>query len=156
MNKVSIFDERQNTYLYIKCYVLQRGQNMGLGFSWFKEYEIKSYGESFNIEQEEYFKYDEYYIWFLDGDSTSHSYYNVSIIQELFYDVCGKNIPRLPYEPEIDSKEYKLELIAPNEMVVMCDKVLLSSMVDKVNMRNRVEWFKKLSEDGYYIAYNYE
>lgn len=129
---------------------------MGLGFNWFKEYEIKSYGESFNIDYAPYFSYEDYYISFLDGGSTSHSYHNVSIVQDLVYEVSGKYIPRLPYELSIDSKDYKLELIEPTEMLEICNKILSGTKVDEIGMRDRFEWFKQYSSDGYYIAYDCE
>jgi hypothetical protein len=34
--------------------------------------------------------------------------------------------------------------------------ILNGTEVDDIDMRSRFEWFKKLSDDGYYIAYDYD
>ena len=80
----------------------------------------------------------------------------MSIVWDLFEKITGKIFPTLPYEECINSKDYKLDLIEPSEMVKLCDMVLSDNRVDEVHMRDRFEWFKKLSKQGYYIAYDYE
>lgn len=119
---------------------------MGLGFNWFKEYKI---------EKSEYF-IDEYCVKLLRGDSTSHSYYNVSLVQDLFINKLNISIPRLPNEEWIDSENYDLELIEPEQMSEYCNMILRGTEVDNIDMRNRIEWFKKLSDEGYYLAYDWE
>lgn len=38
----------------------------------------------------------------------------------------------------------------------VCKKILENSDVDTVDMRDRIEWFKKLSDEGYYLSYDLE
>jgi len=55
----------------------------------------------------------------------------------------------------IDSEDYKIPgLIEPKEMSLICDKILSDTEVDEVDMRDRIEWFKQLSDEGYYLTYN--
>lgn len=127
---------------------------MGLGINYFKGYKIldskERYGEC------GYYMINDYYIQLLECESTSHSYHNVGLVQDLLYKYTGEYIPRLPYEEYIDSKNYKIQLIEPSIMSEYCKAILLETEVDKINMRDRFEWFKKMSDDGYYIAYDCE
>ena len=78
------------------------------------------------------------------------------LLKELFEKVIGIQFPRLPNEEWIDSKDYKLKLIKPIDMSKYCEKILNNTEVDNINMRSRFEWFKDLSDKGYYIAYDWE
>lgn len=127
---------------------------MGLGFRWFKGYKILDSGETYQAFG--YYYYDEYSIEYIDCDSTSHSYYNVSLVKELFEKIIGIQFPKLPNEEWIDSKDYKLKLIEPINMSKYCEKILEGTEVDVIDMRGRFEWFKHLSDEGYYIAYDWE
>jgi hypothetical protein len=127
---------------------------MGLGFRWFKDYKILDAGESYLAFGFCY--YDEFSIDFIDSDATSHSYYSVSLVRDLFENTVGISFPRLPNEDRIDSKNYKLDLINPSDMSKYCEIILNGTEVDDIDMRSRFEWFKKLSDDGYYIAYDYD
>lgn len=127
---------------------------MGLGFRWFKGYKILDSGETYQAFR--YCYYDEYSIEYIDCGSTSHSYYNVSLVKELFEKIIGIQFPKLPNEEWIDSKNYKLKLIEPIDMLKYCEKILEGTEVDVIDMRSRFEWFKHLSDEGYYIAYNWE
>ena len=117
---------------------------MSTGFNWFKEYEIIH-----NVNR----WYDDYHIFYDGGDSTSHSSGNITKVQNLIEKYGGKRIPQVNGYA-IDSVDYKIDLIEPIEMVEICNKILENSEVDEVDMRDRIEWFKKLSEDGYYLSYD--
>ena len=118
---------------------------MSIGFNWFKSYEI--------IHHDQDHWYDWYELIYKDGGSTSHSAGNVINVQDLIEKISGKRIPTISNEC-INSVDYDLELIEPEEMVQICDAILASSECDKVNMRHRIEFFKKLSKEGYYLIYD--
>lgn len=67
----------------------------------------------------------------------------------------GNTIPTI-CEDFIHSEDCKLDLIEPNIMSDVCAKILLGKEVDSVDMRDRIEWFKQLSDEGYYLTYDYE
>lgn len=127
---------------------------MGLGFRWFKDYKILDARESYLVFGSCY--YDEFSIDFIDSDATSHSYYNVGLVCDLFENTTGVSFPKLPNEEWIDSKDYKLNLIKPSDMSMYCEMILNGTEVDDIDMRSRFEWFKNLPDDGYYIAYDYD
>lgn len=118
---------------------------MSIGFNWFKKYKI--------IHRAAPSFYDWYELNYLYGNSTCHSAGNVIKVQNLIEKYSGKRIPSINEEC-IDSVDYELDLIEPNEMVEICNKILSSTEVDKVCMRNKIEQFKKLSEEGYYLTYD--
>jgi hypothetical protein len=119
---------------------------MSTGFNWFTTYEIKDHTD---------YWYEDYELHYIGGGSTSHSSGNIIKVQELLEKYCGKRIPQIN-RSWIDSVEYNLDLIAPSEMSNMCDKVLGTTEVDKLDMRSRFEWLKKLSDQGFYISYDFE
>ena len=49
-----------------------------------------------------------------------------------------------------------MDLIKPSDMSKYCEIILNGTEVDDIDMRSRFEWFKNLSDDGYYIAYDYD
>ncbi len=120
---------------------------MSIGFNWFKTYEI--------IPPIKDYWYDDYSVVFLDGDSTSHSAGNITKVQNLLEKYGGKRIPRIN-NSWVDSVDYDLELIEPEEMSHMCSRVLATIEVDDMGMRERIEWFRKLSDEGYYLIYDFE
>lgn len=117
---------------------------MSIRFNWFKNYEI-----TYN------YWYSYYSLIYFDGDSTSHSFDNITKAQNLIEKYGNKRIPHIN-EEWIDSVDYDLNLINPKEMVEICNKILADTEVDKVDMRHRIEWYKRLSEEGYYLTYIFE
>ena len=120
---------------------------MSIGFNWFKEYEIICHAAN------------HWYCWYQviydGGDSTSHSAGNIIKVQNLIEKYGGKRIPQVN-EEGINSTDYKIDLIEPAEMVEICNKILANTECDEVDMRGRIKWFKKLSEEGYYLTYDFE
>ena len=119
---------------------------MSIGFNWFKTYSI-IYHE---VEW-----YEWYQLKYNEGGSTSHSAGNVIAVQYLIEKYGGRCIPQVD-SGCIDSINYDLDLIAPSKMIEICNKVLAGTECDEVDMRDRIEWFKKLSEQGYYLTYDFD
>ena len=88
------------------------------------------------------FDYDDSDIEYIGGGSTSHSGYNIGLAQDLIEKYSGKRIPTIQGE-WFDSEE----------MTEICQRILDGDEVDKVDMRSRIELFKKLSDQGYYLSY---
>lgn len=117
---------------------------MSTGFNWFKEYEI--------IHFEEDHWYDWYELNYLDGNSTSHSAGNITKVQELLEKYGNIRIPSIQRLNR--DNDNKPNLIEPKIMSEVCVEILGNSDVDKVDMRDRIKWFKKLSDEGYYLSYD--
>lgn len=123
---------------------------MGLSFNWFKNYQII-------IQDRGGFVSEPYCsdIILTGGDNTSHAYSSVCNIKHLFQKVTGLEFPTInTYSIHCENDD--IGLIEPIEMVKYCELILASKEVDLLDERDRVEWFKKLSEQGYYISYDYE
>lgn len=118
---------------------------MSTGFNWFKQYRTK---KTF---------YNEYSAEFLDGDSTGFSGGNIGIIDDLLeeYDIY---IPRIrdDYDNIEDLEKALSNLIEPSALSNIFDKILKDDKVDKVGMRKRVQWMKELSDEGYFLCYDYD
>ncbi len=119
---------------------------MSTGFNWFKEYKIEITDELF---------YRDVKLKYLGGGNTSHSAGNIGKVQDLIEKYGDKRIPTICAD-FIQSEDEKLDLVDPKEMSLICEKILVGKEVDEVDMRSRIEWFKELSNDGYYLSYNYE
>ena len=101
------------------------------------------------------FDYDDTKLEYIGGSNTSHSGGNICKVQNLIEKYSGKTIP-IVCADFIDSEDYKLPLIEPKEMSNICKKILQGTEVDKAGMRDRIEWFRQLSDEGYYLTYDYE
>lgn len=122
---------------------------MSFGFNWFKTYKITIHRGTVIWD------YDDKNLEYIGGDSTSHSGRNIELVQDLIEKYSGKRIPEI--EPDwIKSEDEDLHLIEPKEMSDICQKILDGAEVDEVGMRERIEWFKQLSDEGYYLSYDYE
>lgn len=100
------------------------------------------------------FDYDDSDIEYIGGGSTSHSGHNIGLVQNLIEKYSGKRIPAIQ-EEWFDSENQDLHLIDPKEMTEICQRILDGSEIDKIDMRSRIELFKKLSDQGYYLSYDY-
>lgn len=110
---------------------------MGANFEWFKDVTIV----------------DDYIYEFTNGDCTSHSYGKSCDICEIFKENTNIEIPSLSYSYRYENKS-ELNLVDPKNMISACDKLLRITGNDDIEeFRDRIEWFKELSEQGYYIAY---
>lgn len=123
---------------------------MGLGFNWFKKYQII-------IQDRGGFISEPYCsdVILTGGNDTSHAYSSACDIKHLFQKITGLEFPTINTY-SIHSESDDLGLIEPAEMVKYCDMILAGKEVDAFDERDRFEWFRQLSEQGYYLAYDYE
>lgn len=120
---------------------------MSTRFNWFKSYKITIH------RGKRIWEYDDKKLDYIGGGSTSHSGYNIGLVQDLIEKYSGKRIPTIE-EDWLESDDENLRLIQPKEMSDICIKILDGKEVDSVGMRERIEWFKKLSDEGYYLSYD--
>lgn len=85
---------------------------------------------------------------FYDVHHTSHSVENIGKVQ----DMLKKYDCRIPCISYINVPSERPCLITPSDMYMACCKILNSEM-KYPEMRERIEWFKKLSEQNYFLAY---
>ena len=119
---------------------------MSRDFYWFKDME---YAKAENETCENV--YEVYKTIFYDGHNTSHSDENIRKVQEML----EKHYCRIPYFDAgyVAINSLKPELVHPLDMCMACCKILNSEM-KYPEMRERIEWFKKLSEQNYFLAYD--
>ena len=122
---------------------------MGLCFHWFRDYQI--------IMQDETFTRSAYCsdVVLNGGDNTSYGYGRAGDLKELFYEVTKVEFPVI-CTYAIHSETDDIGLIDPDMMVRYCDTVLSDERVDELGIRDILEFFKELSEQGYYLAFEYE
>ena len=114
---------------------------MSIQFRWFKQYKIEEYKEGCLTF---------YDVSYLDGGFALHSARSVILVQEFFEKCNGVRVPVI-YNGIVQS-----DLIEPEVMLVMCQCVLdnVEEGVDgNDGIKRRIERFKELSDEGYYIAY---
>ena len=123
---------------------------MGIQFNWFKDVEVVE-----NKIEMGMFSYTQNYIKFIDGDGCNHSSGNVGFLQEIFEKYGNINIPYLPTYMDCTREEIISDILIPKEKVIeICEKFLNNpNEKDEYDMRDRIEWIKKKSEEGYYVAY---
>lgn len=120
---------------------------MGLTFNWFKD--VKADERELGM-----FEYNDS-IEYIDGDNCNHSPGNVIDLQTIFEEYGDVDIPCINKYLFSGTKEELISMLIPKEKVIdICDKFLNNpDEIDPNDMRDRIEWIKKLSEDGYYISY---
>ena len=117
---------------------------------WFKRYKI--------IESQDY-HHITYFKLLIDHCATEHSAGNVIALQKLFENVTGKEIPTIDiytnFYYRIDAENYMGSLlIEPEKMMEMCNKVLAHLKGKDNDLEDKVLYIRKLSDLGYYIAYD--
>jgi methionine synthase II (cobalamin-independent) len=127
---------------------------MSVNFNWFKTYSIREYNSyggwtpGFDIFSIEYDK---------DSDATSVAYSTRTKIQNTIERITGKMIPIIDESREFDTPEdIHSILIKPEELSIMMGQVLASEEMieDKDDIKDRIELFKKLADDGFYITFD--
>ncbi len=121
---------------------------MGIGFNWFKSYRVIedeiNYGFGRNVE---------YKIEYLEGNSTSHAYGNRTKLQNIFRKYLNIEIPTI--EKYGLSNIPDLNLIEPCAMSKYCTKLLNNKKYDLEDMTDRIQWLKEISDEGYYVSYDF-
>lgn len=120
---------------------------MGLTFNWFKDVKIDE-------RELGMFEYNDP-IEYIGGDNCNHSPGNVIDLQTIFEEYGDVDIPFINKYLFEGTKEELISMLIPKETVIdICDKFLNNpDEIDPNDMRDRIKWIKKLSEDGYYISY---
>lgn len=117
---------------------------MSIGFNWFKDYELKTIKYSMHDNG--------IIVKYIGGGDTSHSAGNIIRVQELLEEYGNIRIPEI-CEDWLKEGD-KLDLIDPKEVSKVCQLILNDTKVDEVGFRERIEWFKELSDEGYYLTYD--
>ena len=123
---------------------------MGIQFSWFKTYTIETQEKSSGWSPQP----DEYRICFGDeGGSVSLGYSSTSDIQDRLVDVTGNLIPHISEFRDFDKQEEIDDiLMKPDDMSKLLEIAINHKDIPE-DMKDRLAWFKKLSDDGFYIVY---
>lgn len=115
---------------------------MGIHFRWFKDYEVHDLHDYYIPTPQ---------ISYFGGGATSHSAGNVVRVQALLKKYGEIQIPVIN-EGFIQERD-DIDLVEPSLMKDACQKVLNNKLSDMNGLRERIEWFVELSNDGYYISY---
>jgi len=124
---------------------------MSRGINWFKDFKIEEEAMDTIFDTKD-ITYD---IEYLYGDSTSFSEGNITKYQDAFNKYGNITIPYIDYEYYIDPRWYiKEKLIEPKTLSEVCSKILSDCILDKYDIKSRIEWFKEMSDKGYYFSYD--
>lgn len=122
---------------------------MSRGINWFKNFKIEEETIDYGLGKD-----ITYSVEFLDGDSTSFSEGNITKYQEAFKKYGDVTIPYIDYEYYINPKWYiKEKLIDPKVLSKVCSEFLSDNILDKDGIKDRIEWFKEMSDKGYYFSF---
>jgi hypothetical protein len=122
---------------------------MSRGINWFKDFKIEEETIDNIFGQDITYSID-----FLGGDSTSFSEGNITKYQEAFKKYGNLEIPYIEYEYHLKPDYLKEIFIDPKILSEVCSKILSDCILDKYDIKNRIEWFKEMSDKGYYFSYN--
>lgn len=123
---------------------------MSRGINWFKDFKIEEETIDYGLGKD-----ITYNIKYLKGDSTSFSEGNIKKYQEAFKKYGSIEIPYIDYEYYINPKWYiKEKLIEPKILSEVCCKILSDCILDKYDIKDRIEWFKEMSDKGYYFSFD--
>ena len=123
---------------------------MSRGINWFKDIKIEEEFTDYGLGKD-----TSYNIEYLDGDSTSFSDGNITKYQDAFKQYGNVTIPYIEYECYSKPNYIKERFIEPKILSEICNKFLNNpNEKDEYNIRSRIEWFKKMSDKGYYISYD--
>lgn len=120
---------------------------MGITFNWFKDVKIDE-------RELGMFEYNDP-VEYIDGYGCNHSGIHVSQIQDVFKTYGNRQIPYIDEYYFRGTKEDLIRILIPkDEVIEICNKFLNDpDETDLNDVRDDIEWIKRLSEDGYYISY---
>ena len=124
---------------------------MSIGFNWFKDIEIKEEVIDYGLCED-----TTYILKYIGGGNTSHSAGNIRKVQEILKQYGNIEIPIID-DDNVDKYTVRDRLIDPKVISKACEKFLNNpNEKDEYDMKDRIEWFKELSDEGYYLSYDYE
>jgi hypothetical protein len=120
---------------------------MSRGINWFKDFKIEEEIIDYGLVKDSTYK-----VKLIGGDSTSFSEGNITKYQEAFKKYDDIQIPYRDFE--YCYKPTDLDLIEPKVLSEVCYKILSDCILDKYGIKDRIEWFKELSDKGYYFCFD--
>jgi len=124
---------------------------MSRGINWFKDFKIEEEVIDYGLGKD-----TTYILNYIDGGNTSHSAGNIRKVQEILKQYGNIEIPIID-DDNVDKYTIRDRLINPKVISKACAKFLNNqNETDEYDMRDRIEWFKELSDEGYYLSYDYE
>jgi hypothetical protein len=122
---------------------------MSRGINWFKDIKIEEEVIDFGLGKE-----INYSIEYLDGNSTSFSEGNIAKYQDAFRKYGNVTIPYIEYEYYSKPTHVIERFIEPKVLSEVCSKILSDCILDKYDIKSRIEWFKEMSDKGYYFSFD--